>query len=66
MPAKTDKQIRKEKIWNCVQESCKKYEKCLFVNVDNVTSNQICIMRKALRAIDAHMVMGKNVSADTP
>jgi large subunit ribosomal protein LP0 len=30
------------------------------VNVDNVTSKQICIMRKELRAIGAQMVMGKN------
>lgn len=37
-----------------------KYTKCLFVNVDNVTSKQICIMRKELRAKNAVMVMGKN------
>ena len=62
MPAKTDKQLRKEKVWNCVQECSQKFDKCLFVNVDNVTSKQICIMRKALRAMDSVMVMGKNVS----
>jgi ribosomal protein L10 len=65
MPAKTDKQLRKEKVWSAVQTCCVKYEKCIFVNVDNVTSKQICIMRKALRAIDAQMVMGKNVSYKT-
>jgi large subunit ribosomal protein LP0 len=32
----------------------------MFVDVDNVTSNQICIMRRELRKIDAQMVMGKN------
>ena len=62
MPAKTDKQLRKEKVWSTIQECCVKFEKCIFVNVDNVTSKQICIMRKALRAIDATMIMGKNVS----
>lgn len=62
MPSKNDKQERKDKVWNNIQECVMKYDKCLFVNVDNVTSKQICIMRKALRAIDAHMVMGKNVS----
>lgn len=61
MPAKTDKQLRKEKVWNTIQECCVKFEKCIFVNVDNVTSKQICIMRKALRALDATMIMGKNV-----
>lgn len=61
MPAST-KQVRKDKVWNTIQESLQKYTKVMFVNVDNVTSKQICIMRKALRAIDANMVMGKNVS----
>jgi len=61
MPAKkTQKQLRKEKVWNCIQECSQKYQKVLFVNVDNVTSKQICIMRKALRALDSTMVMGKN------
>ena len=62
MPAKTGKQIRKEKVWDGIQSYVMKYDKVLFVNVDNVTSKQICVMRKALRAMDAHMIMGKNVS----
>lgn len=61
MPA-TDKKARKDKVFNTIQECLQKYSKIIFVNVDNVTSKQICIMRKALRAIDAQMVMGKNVS----
>ena len=65
MPA-ADKQARKDKVWKAVQDCCVKYEKCLFVDVDNVTSKQICIMRKALRAIDAQMVMGKNVTTNAP
>lgn len=62
MPQKTDKQLRKEKVWDGVRDAIETYSKCLFVNVDNVTSKQICIMRKALRDMDAKMLMGKNVS----
>jgi len=47
-------------VWTTVQKCAEKYTKCLFVNVDNVTSKQICIMRKELRAKNAVMVMGKN------
>ena len=62
MPVKKDSQATKDKVWASVQDSCNNFTKCIFVNVDNVTSKQICVMRKALRAIDARMVMGKNVS----
>lgn len=58
----SSKQQRKDKQWNTIQEALIKYQKCLFVNADNVTSKQICIMRRELRKIDAQMVMGKNVS----
>jgi len=54
------KQQRKEKVWERTQECCDKYQKCMFVNVDNVTSKQICVMRKQFREIGAIMVMGKN------
>lgn len=60
MPKQSAKDIRKERVWDTIQECIDEYDKCLFVNVDNVTSKQICIMRKALREIDAKMVMGKN------
>jgi len=60
MPQKNDKQLRKEKVWDGVRDAIETYSKCLFVNVDNVTSKQICIMRKALRDMDAKMLMGKN------
>ena len=43
-----------------IQLACQKYEKALFVNTDNVKSNQITIMRKEMRALGAHMVCGKN------
>ena len=61
MPLKQDKQGRKDRVWNNIQTCGNKFTKCVFVNVDNVTSKQICVMRKALREIDAVMVMGKNV-----
>lgn len=61
MPTAQQKQARKDKVWSNIQTCSDKFSKCIFVNVDNVTSKQICVMRKALRAIDAVMVMGKNV-----
>jgi len=68
MPGKKAiKKSRGQKIeqWSALQEACKTYNKVLFVDVDNVTSKQICIMRRQLRAIDSLMFMGKNVSFDT-
>jgi ribosomal protein L10 len=63
MPSKNkDPQTRKDKVWSIAQMAVVKYSRCLFVNVDNVTSKQICVMRKSLRDMDALMVMGKNVS----
>jgi len=59
MPKRTKKQMKSAR-WNDFQEAACKYTKCLFVEVDNVTSKQISVMRKELRAIDAKMVMGKN------
>ena len=66
MPVVRHPQERKDKVWANVQKACNEYTKCIFVNCDNVTSKQICVMRKALRGIDAFMVMGKNVSENTP
>lgn len=65
MPLKQDKQGRKDKVWGNIQKCANEFTKCVFVNVDNVTSKQICVMRKQLRAIDSVMVMGKNVSHNT-
>lgn len=59
MPKRTKKQMKSAR-WSEFQEAALKYTKCIFVDVDNVTSKQICVMRKMLRAIDAKMVMGKN------
>ena len=59
MPKRTKKQMKSAR-WSEFQEAACKYTKCMFVDVDNVTSKQISIMRKQLRAIDAKMIMGKN------
>lgn len=32
----------------------------MFVDVNNVSSKQICMIRQELRKIDAYMIMGKN------
>ena len=61
MPKET-KREKKERRWDTLQQACCDYSKCLFVEVDNVTSKQISIMRKELRKLDAKMIMGKNVS----
>lgn len=59
---KTEKQIKKEQRWRKVQEAAFKYKNVLFIDADNVSSKQICMIRAKLRPIDACMVMGKNVS----
>ena len=59
MPKRSKKEMKSAR-WIEFQDACVSYNKCLFVDVDNVTSKQICVMRKQLRAIGAKMVMGKN------
>jgi len=59
MPKETKRQA-KERRWDTLQKACCDYSKCLFVEVDNVTSKQISIMRKDLRALGAKMICGKN------
>lgn len=54
--------VAKGEQWEELQNCCCKYSKILFVEVDNVTSKQISILRKELRAINAQVFMGKNVS----
>jgi ribosomal protein L10 len=58
---KSDKRIRKEnyrkKLWALTDE----YKKAVLVDVDNVSSKQITKIRHRLRAINAVMIMGKNV-----
>mmetsp|Transcript_22480 Transcript_22480/g.30082 ORF Transcript_22480/g.30082 Transcript_22480/m.30082 type:complete len:332 (-) Transcript_22480:229-1224(-) len=59
MPKRTKKQAKAAR-WSEFQEACISFSKCLFVEVDNVTSKQISVMRKQLRDIGAKMIMGKN------
>lgn len=60
MGATKKTRARKTELWTNIQDACQKYQKALFVNTDNVTSLQIAVMRKAMRAIGALMVCGKN------
>ena len=59
MPKRTKKEMKSAR-WDEFQDALLKYNKCLFVEVDNVTSKQICVMRKLMREIGAKMIMGKN------
>jgi len=59
---KSEKRIKKENYVKRLQATVAKYKNCLFVDADNVSSKQISKLRKELRAIDACMIMGKNVS----
>lgn len=60
MGATKKTKARKDELWFECQDACSTYSKMMFVNTDNVTSKQICVMRKAMRAIDALMICGKN------
>lgn len=51
---------RKEKVWETTQDLCNTYDKCLFVDVDNVSSLQIAQLRRDFRALSAVMINGKN------
>jgi len=62
---KSDKRIKKEKYWKRLQEVAARYKNVLFIDADNVSSKQISKLRARLRAIDAYMIMGKNVSSPT-
>lgn len=59
MPKETKKE-KKARRWAALQDACCKFNKCLFVDADNVTSKQISIIRKTIRPMDACMIMGKN------
>lgn len=58
---KTEKRIKKEVYWQKLQEMTTTYKKAVLVDVDNVSSNQITLIRRGLRAVGARMLMGKNV-----
>lgn len=60
MPNRETKKEKKIRRWNDLQDAVCTYNKCLFVDANNVTSKQISVMRKSLRGIGAKMIMGKN------
>jgi len=57
---KSDKRIKKEAYWVRLQQVAQKYNNCLFVDANNVSSKQISNLRKKLRSMGAYMIMGKN------
>jgi len=57
---KSEKRQKKEDYWFRLQDVVGKYKNVLFINSDNVSSNQILKIRARLRTIDAYMIMGKN------
>ena len=59
---KSEKRIKKENYWNRLKVIANKYTNVMFIDADNVSSQQVQKIRQALRAIGAVMVMGKNVS----
>jgi large subunit ribosomal protein LP0 len=60
MGATKKTKARKNELWAELQDAVSKYEKCLFVNTDNVTSKQISLMRKSFRSLDCVLICGKN------
>jgi large subunit ribosomal protein LP0 len=57
---KSQKRIKKEQYWVRLQQVVQKYRNCMFVDGNNVSSNQISNIRADLRKIGAYMIMGKN------
>jgi large subunit ribosomal protein LP0 len=60
MGADKKTKARKDQLWEECQDACSTYSKMMFVNTDNVTSKQICIMRRSMRAVGAKLICGKN------
>ena len=63
---KSEKRLKKESYWRKLWEFSEKYKRALLVDVDNVSSKQLNKIRLLLRPLDAHMLMGKNVSYKKP
>ena len=59
MPKDTKFQAKLRK-WDDLQKACCDYSKCLFVEVDDVTSEQFSIIKRAITELGGKMVMGKN------
>lgn len=59
---KSEKRIKKEDYWRKLWALTDEYKKAVFVDVDNVSSQQLNTIRLKLRPLKAKMIMGKNVS----
>jgi large subunit ribosomal protein LP0 len=57
----TDKRAKKYSYWERLWTLLEDYKQILIVNCNNVSSKQIQDIRFKLRALDAVVVMGKNV-----
>lgn len=57
---KTDKRQKKEIYRKRLSELTSIYKKAIMVDVDNVSSQQLNVIRRKLRPLGAKMVMGKN------
>jgi large subunit ribosomal protein LP0 len=57
---KTDKKQKKQDYWKKLWALTDEYKKAVFVDVDNVSSQQLNQIRHKLRPIGAKMLMGKN------
>lgn len=60
MGATKKTKARKNVLWAELVDAVCKYEKCLFVSTDNVTSKQISLMRRSFREKNAVLICGKN------
>lgn len=58
---KSEKRIKKEDYWRKLWKLTDEYKKAVLVDVDNVSSQQLNKIRIKLRALNAKMIMGKNV-----
>jgi ribosomal protein L10 len=57
---KSEKRLKKEDYWKKLWALTDEYKKALLVDVDNVSSLQLNMIRHKLRPIGAKMLMGKN------
>ena len=57
---KSEKKLKKEAYWKKLWVLTDEYKKALLVDVDNVSSLQLNIIRHKLRPLGAKMIMGKN------
>jgi len=57
---KSEKRLKKEAYWRKLSALTDEFKKALLVDVDNVSSLQLNVIRHKLRPLGAKMLMGKN------